>query len=119
VELRADHASFPREDAGLTADDVLDNITITWLTNTAFPERDSTGKPTPVFRQRRFKIPVAVVPFRTRRLCPRSWEERADPKRSTTNTLDKGGHVRPGNRPQTLLREVRAGIPILRSTFLS
>jgi len=66
---------FSGEAAGLTRDDVLDNITITWLTNTAISgARLYWESKLPYFSVKGVSIPVAVSAFPDEiDLCPRSW----------------------------------------------
>jgi pimeloyl-ACP methyl ester carboxylesterase len=97
---------FAGESAGLTRDDILDNITITWLTNTAL-----SGA-------RLVSIPVAVSVFPDELYpAPRSWAERAYPKLIHYNKLDKGGHFAAWEQPKLLLDEIRAGFRQLRASW--
>src|SRR6266478_6443960 len=104
------------EAAGLTRDDVLDNITITWLTNTAISgARLYWESKLPYFSVKGVSIPVAVSAFPDEiDLCPRSWAERAYPKLIHYNKLDKGGHFAAWEQPQLFSEEVRAGFRSLR-----
>jgi len=111
---------FAGEAAGLTRDDVLDNITITWLTNTALSGArlywEYWGKGG-YFNVRGVSIPVAVSAFPDEiDLCPRSWAERAYPKLIHYNKLEKGGHFAAWEQPQLFSEEVRAGFRSLRSS---
>ena len=110
---------FAGEAAGLTRDDVLDNITITWLTNTALSGArlywEYWGKGG-YFNVRGVSIPVAVSAFPDEiDLCPRSWAERAYPKLIHYNKVEKGGHFAAWEQPQLFSEEVRAGFRSLRS----
>jgi pimeloyl-ACP methyl ester carboxylesterase len=114
---------FDGHPEGLTRDDVLDNVTLTWLTNTAIsgarlywenfgnvPE----GK-VPFFLQRNVSIPVAVSAFPDELYqTPRSWAERAYPKLVYYKKHDKGGHFAAWEQPQLLSEDVRAGFRPLR-----
>src|SRR5206468_192482 len=93
---------FSGEAAGLTRDDVLDNITITWLTNTAISgARLYWENKLPFFSVKGVSIPVAVSAFPDEiDLCPRSWAERAYPKLIHYNKLDKGGHFAAWEQPK-------------------
>ncbi len=109
---------FSGEAAGLTRDDVLDNITIAWLTNTALSGArlywEYWGNS--FFNVKGVSIPVAVSSFPDEiDLCPRSWAERAYPKLIHYNKLDKGGHFAAWEQPQLLSEEVRAGFRPLRN----
>src|SRR5712672_1498435 len=107
---------FSGDAAGLTRDDVLDNITITWLTNTAISgARLYWESKLPYFSVKGVSIPVAVSAFPDEiDLCPRSWAERAYPKLIHYNKLDKGGHFAAWEQPQLFSEEVRAGFRSLR-----
>ena len=107
---------FSGEAAGLTRDDVLDNITITWLTNTAISgARLYWESKLPYFSVKGVSIPVAVSAFPDEiDLCPRSWAERAYPKLIHYNKLDKGGHFAAWEQPKLFSEEVRAGFRSLR-----
>ena len=112
---------FAGEAAGLTRDDVLDNITITWLTNTAISGArlywEYWGKGG-YFNVKGVSIPVAVSAFPDEiDLCPRSWAERAYPKLIHYNKLPIGGHFAAFEQPQLLSEEVRAGFRSLRSNL--
>src|ERR1700729_3501441 len=108
---------FAGEAAGLTRDDVLDNITITWLTNTAISgARLYWESKLPYFSVKGVSIPVAVSAFPDEiDLCPRSWAERAYPKLIHYNKLDKGGHFAAWERPQLLFVRRRASFRRSRS----
>jgi pimeloyl-ACP methyl ester carboxylesterase len=107
---------FSGEAAGLTRDDVLDNITIAWLTNTAISgARLYWENKLTYFGVKGVSIPVAVSSFPDEiDLCPRSWAERAYPKLIHYNKLDKGGHFAAWEQPQLFSEEVRAGFRVLR-----
>jgi pimeloyl-ACP methyl ester carboxylesterase len=104
---------------GLTRDDILDNITITWLTNTALSGArlywEFWGKGG-YFNVKGVSIPVAVSVFPDELYpAPRSWAERAYPKLIHFNKLPKGGHFAAWEQPQLFSEEVRAGFRSLRS----
>ncbi|GAB4051492.1 epoxide hydrolase family protein [Catellatospora paridis] len=109
--------AFAGQPEGLTRDDVLDNITLFWLTNTAV----SAGR---LYAENRFSflgvkgvtIPVAVSVFPDEVYQPpKSWTERAYPNLIHYNRLDKGGHFAAWEQPQLLVEEVRTGLRSLRS----
>jgi pimeloyl-ACP methyl ester carboxylesterase len=108
---------FAGESAGLTRDDVLDNITITWLTNTAISgARLYWENKFSYFNVKGVSIPVAVSAFPDEiDLCPRSWAERAYPKLMYYKKHDKGGHFAAFEQPQLLSEDLRAGFRSLRS----
>jgi pimeloyl-ACP methyl ester carboxylesterase len=110
---------FSGEAAGLTRDDVLDNLTITWLTNTALSGArlywENWGK-LGYFNVKGVSIPVAVSSFPDEiDLCPRSWAERAYPKLIHYNKVEKGGHFAAWEQPKLFSEELRAGFKTLRS----
>jgi pimeloyl-ACP methyl ester carboxylesterase len=107
---------FAGEVAGLTRDDVLDNVTIAWLTNTAISAaRLYWENKLTYFGVKGVSIPVAVSSFPDEiDLCPRSWAERAYPKLIHYNKLDKGGHFAAWEQPQLFATELRAAFRSLR-----
>jgi len=108
---------FSGEAAGLTRDDVLDNITLTWLTNTAISGARLywENKLASFFSVKGVSIPVAVSVFPDELYpTPRSWAERAYPELIYYNKHDKGGHFAAWEQPQLLSEDVRAGFRPLR-----
>jgi pimeloyl-ACP methyl ester carboxylesterase len=101
---------------GLTRDDVLDNITHYWLTNTGV----SSGRlywenKLGFFDPKGVDIPVAVSVFPDELYqVPRSWAEEAYPNLIHYNQLDKGGHFAAWEQPELFVSEVRAGLRSLR-----
>ena len=108
--------SFDGIPEGLTRDDVLDNITLFWLTNTAI----SAGRlyweyKGSYFDVKNVSIPVAVSVFPDEiYYTPRSWAERAYPKLIYFNRVAKGGHFAAWEQPQLFSEEVRRGFRPLR-----
>ena len=110
---------FAGASEGLTRDDILDNITIAWLTNTAISGArlywENWGK-LGFFNAKGVSIPVAVSVFPDELYpVPRSWAERAFPKLIHYNKLGKGGHFAAFEQPQLLSEEIRVGFRSLRS----
>jgi pimeloyl-ACP methyl ester carboxylesterase len=112
---------FDGKAEGLTRDDILDNVTLYWLTNTAISSArlywDTTQIPTGggFFDVRGVKIPVAVSAFPDEiYAAPRSWAERAYPKLIHYNKLDKGGHFAAWEQPGLFTAEMRAAFRSLR-----
>jgi pimeloyl-ACP methyl ester carboxylesterase len=106
---------------GLTRDDILDNVTLYWLTNTAISSArlywDTTNNlpPAGFFDVRGVKIPVAVSAFPDEiYAAPRSWAEQAYPKLIHYNKLDKGGHFAAWEQPALFTAEIRASFRSLR-----
>jgi pimeloyl-ACP methyl ester carboxylesterase len=108
---------FQGQAEGLTRDDILDNITITWLTNTALSGArlywEYWGKG--YFNAKGVSIPVAVSVFPDELYpAPRSWTELAYPRLIHYNKVEKGGHFAAWEQPQLFSQEVRAGLRSLR-----
>ncbi len=107
---------FDGKTEGLTRDDILDNITIAWLTNTALSGArlywETLGK-LGYFNVKGVSIPVAVSVFPDELYpAPRSWTEQAYPKLIHYNKLEKGGHFAAWEQPQALFRRGSRGIQI-------
>jgi pimeloyl-ACP methyl ester carboxylesterase len=100
----------------ITRDDILDNITLTWLTNTGvssgrlyWENKDS------FFAVKGVSVPAAVSVFPEELYeAPRSWAEQAYPKLIHYNRLPKGGHFAAWEQPELLVQEMRAGLRSLR-----
>jgi pimeloyl-ACP methyl ester carboxylesterase len=101
--------SFEGKPEGLTRDDVLDNITLTWLTHTAISgARLYRENKLPFFLPLGVKIPVAVSAFPDEIYqLPRSWAERAYPNLIHYNKLPKGGHFAAWEQPKYFVDELR------------
>jgi pimeloyl-ACP methyl ester carboxylesterase len=111
---------FDGKSEGLTRDDVLDNITLYWLTSTAISsarlywDNRQTAKGG-FFDVRGLKIPVAVTVFPDELYAvPRNWAERAYPKLVYYSRHDKGGHFAAWEQPQFFSEDMRAGFRPLR-----
>jgi pimeloyl-ACP methyl ester carboxylesterase len=107
---------FDGHTEGLTRDDVLDNITLYWLTNTAV----SSGRlfwesKLAFFDVKNVAIPVAVSAFPDEIYqAPRTWAERAFPKLIHYHKLDKGGHFAAWEQPDLFVAELRTAFMSLR-----
>jgi pimeloyl-ACP methyl ester carboxylesterase len=101
---------------GLTRDDVLDNITHYWLTNSGISAaRIYWENKLGFFDVKGVSIPVAVSVFPDEiDAVPRSWAERAYPNLIHYNRLEKGGHFAAWEQPQLFSEEVRAAFRSLR-----
>jgi pimeloyl-ACP methyl ester carboxylesterase len=109
---------FDGQTEGLTKDDILDNITFYWLTNTGVSSArlywENWGK-LAFFAPKNVAIPVAVTAFPDDIDVPsRSWAERAYPKLIHYNKADKGGHFAAWEQPEILVSEVRTAFRSLR-----
>jgi pimeloyl-ACP methyl ester carboxylesterase len=110
---------FDGKSEGLTRDDILDNVTLYWLTNTAVSsarlywtnrETSKAG----FFDPKNVQIPVAVSVFPDEiYAAPKSWAERAYPKLIHFNRLDKGGHFAAWEQPELFTEEVRTAFRTL------
>ena len=107
--------AFDGKTEGLTRDDILDNVTLYWLTNTAISSARLYWDTTQIstgggfFDVRGVKIPVAVSAFPDEiYAAPKSWAVRAYPKLIHYNKLDKGGHFAAWEQSQLFTSEMRA-----------
>jgi len=100
----------------LLPEDILDNITLYWLTNTAISSaRLYWEKNVGFFDVKGVSIPAAVSAFPDELYqAPRSWTERAYPKLIYYNKLDDGGHFAAWEQPHLFSEEVRAAFRSLR-----
>jgi pimeloyl-ACP methyl ester carboxylesterase len=107
---------FAGQKEGLTRDDILDNITLYWLTNTGVSSaRLYWENKLAFFAPKHVAIPVAVSVFPDEiYTAPRSWVEQAYPKLVHYNRLGKGGHFAAWEQPQLFSEEIRAGFRPLR-----
>jgi len=107
---------FNGQSEGLTRDDVLDNITLYWLTNTAVSSaRLYWESKLAFFAPKGVAIPTAVSVFPDEiYAAPRSWAEKAYPKLIHYNRLPKGGHFAAWEQPKLFTEEIRAGFRSLR-----
>ena len=112
---------FDGKPEGLTRDDVLDNVTLYWLTNTAISSarlywdtrHNLTGG---FFDARGVTIPVAVSAFAEEIYqAPKSWAEKAYPKLIHYNSIPKGTHFAAWEQTDIFVSEMRASFKTLRS----
>jgi len=109
--------SFDGQAEGLTPEDVLDNVTLFWLTNTGV----SSGRlywenKTGFFSPKGVKVPVAVSDFPDEIYgTPRAWAERAYPNLIYYNKPGKGGHFAAWEQPDLLVHDLREGFRSLRA----
>lgn len=108
--------SFAGRREGLTPDDVLDNITLYWLTNTAVSAaRLYWENKYSVVASKGVTIPVAVSVFPDEVYqAPKSWAQQAYPRLIHYNKLDKGGHFAAWEQPHLFAQELRVGFRSLR-----
>jgi pimeloyl-ACP methyl ester carboxylesterase len=107
---------FDGETEGLTRDDILDNVTLYWLTKTAVSSaRLYWESKLAFFAPKGIKIPAAVSAFPDEiYTAPRSWTEKAYPTLIHYNRLPKGGHFAAWEQPQFFTEELRAAFRSLR-----
>jgi pimeloyl-ACP methyl ester carboxylesterase len=104
-------------DSALTRDDILDNITLYWLTNTGISSaRLYWENKADFFDAKPITIPFAISVFPDELYqAPRSWAERAYPHNLIHyNRLDRGGHFAAWEQPQLFAEEIRASFRSLR-----
>ncbi|MBB3314625.1 pimeloyl-ACP methyl ester carboxylesterase [Rhizobium sp. BK181] len=108
--------SFDGQKEGLSPDDVLDNITLFWLTNTGVSAaRLYWENKLPFFAPKGVKIPVAVSAFPDELYqMPKSWAEKGYPNLVFYNRPAKGGHFAAWEQPVLLTQDLRAGFSALR-----
>jgi pimeloyl-ACP methyl ester carboxylesterase len=111
---------FDGETEGLSRDDVLDNITLYWLTNTAISSArlywdTSHNLPSAgFFDARGVKLPVAVSAFSEEIYqAPKSWAEKAYPKLIHYGKFPRGGHFAAWEQPKIFVSEMRASFKSL------
>ncbi len=104
--------------SALTRDDILDNITLYWLTNTGVSAaRLYWENKADFFDAKPITIPFAISVFPDELYqAPRSWAERAYPHNLIHyNRLDRGGHFAAWEQPQLFSEEMRASFKTLRN----
>ena len=107
---------FAGQAEGLTREDILDNVTLYWLTGTAVSSaRLYWESKLAFFAPKGVAIPVAVSAFPDEiYTAPRSWAERAYPKLVYYGRLEKGGHFAAWEQPAVFAAELRSGFKSLR-----
>jgi pimeloyl-ACP methyl ester carboxylesterase len=112
---------FDGADEGLTRDDILDNITLYWLTSTGvsaahlYWERLNANGKFAFFDPKQVTVPVVVSNFPDE-LCPvpRKWAEKAYSNLAYYQNHSSGGHFAAWEKPQALTEDMRAGFRSLR-----
>jgi len=107
---------FAGEKEGLTRDDILDNVSLYWFTNTAVSSaRLYWESKLAFFAPKGVTLPTAVSAFPDEIYCaPRSWTEKAYPGLVHYNRLPKGGHFAAWEQPELFTGEMRASFKTLR-----
>jgi pimeloyl-ACP methyl ester carboxylesterase len=121
-----DHDAYSYEDVAsafrgkpvgnLTRDEILDNITLTWVTNTGVSSGRLYWENTlDFFDAKGVTVPAAVSVFpRELYQAPRSWTEQAYPNLVYFNELDRGNHFAAWQEPELFIEEVRAAFRSMR-----
>jgi pimeloyl-ACP methyl ester carboxylesterase len=107
---------FEGKTEGLSRDDILDNITLYWLTHTAVSSaRLYWENKLNFFAPKHITLPVAVSVFPDEiYAAPRTWTEKAYPKLIHYNRLPKGGHFAAWEQPKRFSEEMRESFRSLR-----
>jgi len=111
--------TFEGQSTGFTRDEILDNITLYWLTNTATSSaRIYWENKFGFFTPKGVAVPVAVSAFPDE-VCtvPESWAAKAYPNLIYYNKLEKGGHFAAWEQPELFSQEIRSGFRPLRPDF--
>ena len=113
--------AFAGKTEGLTRDDILDDISLYWLTNTAVSSARSYWDYSATAKKGFFDVKGATVPVAVSAFpdeiytAPQSWAERAYPRLIHYNKLPKGGHFAAWEQPQLYCEEIRVSFKPLRS----
>lgn len=115
----ADNRGHP--DGVLSRDEMLDDISLYWLTNTSasasrfYWENNNNNFSSEAQKTREIKVPVAITvfPYEIYR-APKSWAQRAYPSLYYFHEADKGGHFAAWEQPQLFVEELRAAFKSLR-----
>src|SRR5438552_6820282 len=107
---------FDGQTEGLSRDDVLDNVTLYWLTNTAVSSaRLYWESKLPFFAPKGVTLPMGVSAYPDEiYTAPESWARRAYPNLVHYNRLAKGGHFAAWEQPQSFTEELRETFRSLR-----
>src|SRR5436305_3578930 len=114
---------FAGQPEGLSRDDILDNITMYWLTDTAvssarlYWDTAHTLPPGGFFTVRNVQLPVVVTVFPDEiYAAPKTWAEKAYPKMIYYEKFPKGGHFAAWEQPEYFVGAMREGFRTLRSS---
>jgi len=108
---------FAGQPEGLTKDDILDNVTLYWLTQTGISSaRLYWESKLAFFAPKGVQLPAAVSAYPEELYtAPKSWAEKAYPKLIHYNRLPKGGHFAAWEQPASFTDELRTAFRSLRS----
>jgi pimeloyl-ACP methyl ester carboxylesterase len=106
---------FDGEQLGLTRDDIVDNVTLYWLTKTGVSSRLYWENKNAFFAPKGVNIPVVVSAF-PEEICPipRKWAEKAYPKLLYYRKHPEGAHFAAWEQPKAIVEDLRAGFRSLR-----
>jgi len=107
---------FDGETLGLTKDDIVDNITLYWLTNTGVSSaRLYWENKLAFFAPKGVNVPTVVSAF-PEEICPipKKWAEKAYPKLLYYKKHPEGAHFAAWEQPQAIVEDLRAGFRSLR-----
>src|SRR6202034_4200775 len=112
---------FDGQTEGLTRDDVLDNVTLTWLTDTFVSGArlywEDFAAQYSFFGAKGVSVPTAVSVFPDELYpAPKSWSEQAYPKLIHYNKLEKGGHFAPWGQPILFFKKIGGGFSSSRAS---
>ena len=107
---------FDGANEGLTREDIVENVTLYWLTNTAISSaRLYWENKLAFFAPKGVSIPVAVSAYPNEIFtAPRSWTEKTYPKLIHYNRLPKGTHFAAWEQPEFFVQELRTSLRPLR-----
>jgi pimeloyl-ACP methyl ester carboxylesterase len=111
---------FDGQKEGLSKDDILDNITLYWLTKTGVSSARLYWETAQIstagfFDPRNVQIPVAISVFPDEiYAAPQTWAVKAYPKLIYFNKLPKGGHFAAWEQPELFSLEMRAAFKSFR-----
>jgi pimeloyl-ACP methyl ester carboxylesterase len=108
--------SFEGKTEGLTRDDILDNVTLFWLTNSGVSaSRIYLENKQGFWSPKGVTVPVVVSVFPDEiQLTPRNWAEKAYPKMIYYKKHNKGGHFAAWEQPELIVEDIREGFKSLR-----
>jgi len=111
---------FDGKSEGLTRDDILDNVSLYWFTNTAVSSaRLYWESKLAFFAPKNVTLPAAITAFPDEiYTAPKSWTERAYPNLIHYNKVERGGHFAAWEQPQIFTGEVRTGFRPLRKQLV-
>src|SRR5262249_43069757 len=115
--------TYERVERALTRDEILDDVTLYWLTNTGtsssrsyWDAAQAGGGPFNAVEITKVPVAVTIFPGEIYR-APRSWAEQTFQKLIYWNEVDKGGHFAAWEQPELFAEELRAAFRSLRQSI--